>query len=150
GSNIRAGSGSAVVLAPFTPANTITLGAGNSAGTLGLTGAELGTVVAGLMQIGYFGEKGNINLASAITINADQTPNLALVTGGGVRGAAAATLDYPGGRLGVIAGNSVTLPASNIVDTLAGVVNNPSQNFQFSGGGANLTIGSMGVQQVAV
>jgi filamentous hemagglutinin family protein len=150
GSNIRAGSGSAVVLAPFTPANSIALGAGNSAGTLGLTGPELGTVVAGLLQIGDFAESGDIRISSAITVNPGQTPNLALVTGGGVSQAPGAALNYPGGRLGAIAGNSVTLDGSNVVDTVAGVVNNASQNFLFNNSRTNLTIGDLLVQQVGV
>ncbi len=151
GSAINAGPTSAVVLGPFTAADTIALGAGNSNDTLGLTSAELGTVTAGLLQIGYPGEAGDTNILSPISLNTARVPNLALVTGGGISEAAGAgvTGTSPFG-LALVAANSVALGGENQVDTLAGAVTNPGQSFSYRNDGRSLTIGALSFQQIGI
>ena len=157
---IVAGPSSAVVLGPFTAATPIDLAPVNSVGIEGhlrLTDGDLGTVTAGLLQIGYSGATGNItvvnvnsaNVATPVTLNASQIPNLALVTAGGVSQSGLGTgINYSAGKIGIIAGNAVALTVAND-NTVAGVVNNPTQDFQFTDSGS-LTVGNLAVQQAGV
>ncbi|HXQ15508.1 MAG TPA: YDG domain-containing protein [Caulobacteraceae bacterium] len=124
--SVNAGSGT-LVLAPSTPSDNIVLGAASGAGSLGLQTADVATVTAGQVQIGYRNENGttagafsgNILVLNPVVFATGQTPSVLLVTG--ASGTVAQVQQLTAGTLGVISGGAVLLSnASNMVATLAG------------------------------
>src|SRR5262249_31527141 len=125
---IDAGFG-AVILGPATLNRNIVLGAAGTATTLGLTQADLDTIVTGSLQIGYRNVDGSvsftgtIDIASPITIDPNPIPTLLLVTGGSVTesgGGISTVANSPFPlELGIIAGGAVTMTQDNSVDVLA-------------------------------
>ena len=80
GSGINAGSGTGtVVLGPATAADKIVLGAAGAAGTLGIGAADLTTITAGALQIGYGGAPafgGAIDVAGNVQFSTAKVPEL--------------------------------------------------------------------------
>ena len=148
-----------VVLGPATKGDNIVLGAPSSAGTLGLQTADLATITAGMLEVGYRQEDatasftGAISIAGAggISLNPATIPTLLLVTGGSggtVTQTEPITFSAAGGTLGVIAGGNATLNGANSVSTFAGYADNGSA-IAFSDHGP-LTVGALPAQQLGV
>ncbi|MBI3268847.1 MAG: filamentous hemagglutinin N-terminal domain-containing protein [Planctomycetes bacterium] len=114
-------------LVPTTAGTLLDLGGADGAGTLGITDAEMDRVTAGVLQIGD-GASGNANVSVAISPGAAAT--LAIVTGGNVTQAAAATITETNLRISSV--NAVTLNQANAITTLAGVVSGAAQTFSFT------------------
>jgi hypothetical protein len=74
GGSVIAGS-KTVALFPFTSGTPINLGSANSAGTLGLTNAEIGVITAGTLQIGS-AQSGALTLSTPITLSTATNVNL--------------------------------------------------------------------------
>jgi filamentous hemagglutinin family protein len=152
-STVNAGASGTVVLGPVTLTDSIALGGAGSAGTLGLLPADLATVTAGMLQIGYRNVNGtpsltgNINIAAPITIDTTKISSLLLVTDGGVTELPGGFINSPAGgplALGIIAGGPVSMGQANEIGTLAGFVDGSAANsFLFQNNGAALTIGSL-------
>ena len=147
GGVIDAGTGT-VVLGPATPTLNVVLGAPSGEGSLGLQTGDLGTITAGMVQIGYRAEDGtpsftgNITVAGAagITPNAANFPGLLLVTGGAGTVSQTEPISFPGGTLGIIADANVTMGSGNSIGTLAGFTDGGLLSFS---NGAPLTVGNM-------
>jgi hypothetical protein len=158
GGTLDAGTAT-VLLGPATAAEAIVLGAAlppraqPAAGTLDLTAADLASVTAGMLQIGYRNENGtpsltgDIRIAASLGIDTRKVPDLLLVTGGAVTEAADASIHptkgAPALALGIIAGGPVSLPGPNSVGTLAGFVDGADNGFLFRNSRADLTIGAV-------
>jgi filamentous hemagglutinin family protein len=151
------GASGTVMVGPFTASDGIALGAVGSAGVLGLAPADLASITAGLLQVGYRNIDGtpsftgDINVAAPVTINTSQVSNLLLVTGGSVTQSAGATISaLPSTSppslplsLGVIARGPVALGEANQVATLAGYVDGAASNsFLYRNDRAGLTVGT--------
>ena len=99
---INAGTSGTVLLGPVSATNAIAIGAAGSSRTLGLLPADLSTVTAGMLQIGYRNEDGtpsltgDINIAAPITLDTTKVSTLLLVTGGGVAEATGAFVNSTG------------------------------------------------------
>ena len=135
-STINAGTGT-VVLGPATTGDNIVLGAPGSAGTLGLQTADLATITAGMLEVGYrtqaagpsFTGGTSIGGAAGITLNPTDIPTLLLVTGGAggtITQTEPITFSAAGGSLGVITGGTATLNGANTAGTFAGYADNGS------------------------
>ena len=154
GGVIDAGTGT-VVLGPATPTLNVVLGAPSGEGSLGLQTGDLGTITAGMVQIGYRAEDGtpsftgNITVAGAagITPNAANFPGLLLVTGGAGTVSQTEPISFPGGTLGIIADANVTMGSGNSIGTLAGFTDGGLLSFS---NGAPLTVGNMPLPTLGV
>ena len=158
GGTLNAGTIGTVVLGPATTTDAIALGAASGPGVLGLVQADLSSVTAEMLQIGYRNEDatasldGNVNLSTALTLSTSNIQALALVTGGAlgtVTQTAGATLTFPGGTLGVIAGGDVSLALTNSVGIVAALTDGGAGSFAFINGAA-LSVGALPVQQLGV
>ncbi|GEM_PF-5734455 len=163
GGTIQTGAGPStaglVILGPATMTNTVALGSAGGAGTLGLRTADLATIKAGVLQIGYRDANGdasltgNINLAGPVSLDTANLRELLLVTGGGMSQSPGAAIIHTGGtplRLGIIASGTVDLSrATNGVDTLAAYVDGNTPDFRFTNGLA-LAIGALARTQFGV
>ena len=142
GQTIDAGSG-AVVLAPATASRNF--GFGFHAGTaLVLQQADIDTVTAGMLQIGYRNTNGtaaytgNIDFGLAASINTSKVPVLALVTGGPTgtvteTGGPLTSNTGPALKLGVIAGGTVSLNnLGNSIGTLAVFTDGANSGFSLT------------------
>jgi filamentous hemagglutinin family protein len=144
------GAAGRVLLGPVTTTDSIVLG---GAGALGLTSADLASISAGVLQIGYRNKNGtplltgDINITAPITVDTTKLPTLLLVTGGNVTEAPGSFVTSTGGAplaLGVLAGGSVSMAQSNQVGVLAGVTDGVAANgFLFRNDGASLTVDSV-------
>jgi filamentous hemagglutinin family protein len=147
------GASGTVLLGPFTATDGIALGTSGSPGVLGLTTADLASIRAGLLQVGYRNVNGtpsvtgNIDIAAPITVDTTKLAGLSLVTGGGVTEAPGATINSTAGpplALGVIAGSSVSLGQANQVGIVAGFVDGAASNsFLYRNDDASLTVGTL-------
>ncbi|HEX2830690.1 MAG TPA: autotransporter-associated beta strand repeat-containing protein [Burkholderiales bacterium] len=135
-------SGTSVTLRPTTAGRQIDLGT-NTAGTLGLTSAEIDTVTTGALTIGRSDgtAAGNITLTDAIAPTG--TTSLVLRTGGSITQGAGKTISEA--TLGLVAGTGVTLTdAGNDVTNLTGFVT-AAGNFAFTDANAFTVVGAAAV-----
>jgi filamentous hemagglutinin family protein len=148
-----AGASGSVVLGPATAADSVALGAAGSAGVLGLLPADLASITAGGLQVGYRGITGaplltgNISIPTPLVIDTAKIASLLLATGGEVAEAPRATITATTGgplALGIIAGGPVALDQANAVGTVAGFVDgSATDSFLFRDDSAALTIGAV-------
>ncbi len=108
---INAGAG-IVTIQPVTANRPIDVGGADSAGTMGLTDAELDLVTAGVLRIGN-GTAGTVSVSAAITLGVN-VPTLTL-SGSTLAGAGSVSV----ANLRAAATGSITLNGANDVDTLA-------------------------------
>ncbi len=128
--------GARTILQSLTAARDIDLGT-KTAGTLGLTDADLDEVTAGVLQVGNA-------TAGAITISAPispaNAPVLALINNASVTESAGGTITEA--SLRISSPGPVTLDKANQVTNLAGAVSGPGLGFTFDNAGA-LTVGTV-------
>jgi hypothetical protein len=105
--------------------------------TLGLTGAELNTVTAGVLQVGN-ASAGAMTVSAAVAPGG--TPTLDLETSSTITETGAATVTVA--NLAVRSAGSVTLTNANVTATVAGVVSNTGQGFTYRDAN-NLVIGTV-------
>jgi uncharacterized repeat protein (TIGR01451 family) len=140
---INAGIGR-VTLLPTTVGTLINLGGADSAVvpiTLGLTNTELGTVVAGTLQVGDSASSGAVTVSAAVgPLTGIQT--LDLETSGGVTAAGANGIKVT--NLAIRAGNAVVMTGTgnDVTGSLAAQVTTGLQGFSFSDAN-DLTIGTV-------
>jgi filamentous hemagglutinin family protein len=152
------GTTASVVLGPVTPTNPTTLGTPAPVGSLNLLQADLDTISAGMLQVGYRNSNGtpsltgNISVVSPIRISTSQIPSLLLVTGGSVNQSSGAMItaltpssppSIPILSLGAVAGGTVSLGNANRVDTLAGLVDGAGNSFLYRNDSLPLLVGRM-------
>ncbi len=148
------GASGTVVVGPFTAADGISLGMTGSPGIMGLPPADLASISAGVLQVGYRNVDGtpsltgNIDIVAPITVDTTKLAGLLLVTGGSVTEAPGAFINSMAGgpplALGIVAGGPVSLGEANQVGDLAGLVDGtPSNSFLYRNDGAGLTVGTL-------
>jgi len=154
---INAGSGTVILGPASTSGVNIALGAAGGAGTLGLQQADLDSIAAGALQIGYRNPDatasftGNIDVAGPVQINTDILPQLELVTSGAVTESGGA-ITFTGAtplQLGVLAG-SATMTQNNAVGTLAAYTDGAIPSFSFVNDNQALTVGTLSSVQFGV
>ncbi len=137
GGTINAGLGGVLLGPASTSGVNVALGTASGVGTLGLQQADLATITAGVLQIGYRNPNGtvsftgNIDVAGNIQLDTDNLPELLLVTGGAVtESGGAITASGPNTlALGVVAG-SATMNQNNGVGTLAAFTDGANARLQ--------------------
>ena len=148
----QAARAAGIVLGPATTNRSIGLGLVDTEETLDLE--DVGSMTAGMQQIGYRAEDGaasfvgNITVGNAgITLNTANVPTLLLVTGGAGTVTQGGPIGFLGGTVGVIADTNITLTSGNSVGAVAG----------FTDGGlfslsdrASLTVGSLALPTLGV
>jgi filamentous hemagglutinin family protein len=176
GMSLSGGTSSAgfgpVILGPATLTTPVSLGTastinpdGTTTGPLGLAQADINTITAGSLQIGYrdpyagVSFDGPIDVASNIQINTNNgfindglgNSTLFLVTGGAVtESGGAITATGPNTlALGVIAG-SAAMNQDNAVGTLAAYTDGANANFSFTNSGQALAVDTLNAVQAGV
>ncbi len=160
------GVAGAVLLGPATPTRNVTLG-GSLSGTLSLAQADIDTITAGSLQIGYRNPDGTTTGSFTGTIDVagpfatssgidDGSGNsiLLLVTGGGVTqtgGALSAAGLFSGLSLGVLAGDTVSMQQANqVARALAAYVDGVGKGFGFNNTNQALLVGALSASQLGV
>jgi hypothetical protein len=82
-STINAGTGGILTLTPFTPANTISVGGADAAGTLGIDDNDLANVTAKAVRIGSTAQTGAITVGGTINTHAGYKTIGLIATGSG-------------------------------------------------------------------
>jgi hypothetical protein len=132
--NTASDSNGVVLLEPFTKSRSIDLGA-NASGQLGLTGADLNEITAGVLRIGSHSDTGNITVTAAISDAAAGWSVLSLISGGSisenggalvaselaVQGAQGASLNTAGNDVIELAGATASAPFSFTDSTSMGI-----------------------------
>jgi len=141
-------SSGSVSLRGKTFSQNIDLGGVDTAGTLGLTDAELDQITANILRIGYFLGSGNINVSAAIS-PANAT-TISLESGGGITQGAPGVISAT--NLAIKAGGHVVLDtAPNVVTNLAAQVSGSASNFSFQNAGAlNIATGIDGLSGISM
>ena len=157
GGTINAGFGGVLLGPASTSGVNVALGAASSVGTLGLQQADLATITAGALQIGYRNPNGtvsfsgNIDVAGNIQLDTDNLPTLLLVTGGAVTESGGG-IGFTGAtplQLGVLAG-SATMNQDNAVGTLAAFTDDATSSFSFVNDNQSLMIDTLGFGQAGI
>src|SRR5262249_14891877 len=120
---VNAGAGN-VTLVPTTANRPVDLGT-NTAGTLGLTSAEVTRVTANRLTVSATGT-GAITVSAAIAPSG--TSNLTLISGGAVSGAGMITVT----NLRISSTGAITLAGNNDVGTFAAAVTGPGSGIIFA------------------
>ena len=159
------GAAGTVVLGPATATTPIALGTPAPAGSLNLLQADLDSISAGMLQVGYRNIDGtpslagDINIASPIIVDTTKVPDLLLVTGGGISQSSGATITAlvpvsppapPPLSLGLFAGGPVALGEANRVATMAGFVDGAANGFLYRNDAAALAIGALASPTIGV
>ncbi len=119
--------------------------------------ADLATITAGTLQIGYRNPNGtvsftgNIDVAGNIQLDTDNVPELLLVTGGAVTESGGG-IGFTGAtplQLGVLAG-SATMNQDNAVGTLAAFTDGATPSFSFVNDNQSLTIDALNFAQAGI
>jgi uncharacterized repeat protein (TIGR01451 family) len=133
GSSINAGA-NIVTLSAASAGQVIDLGGTDSAGTLGLTDAELGQITASLLRVGSLSNTGGIQVSAAAigtTNAANYSSTLSLLSSGGIREIGVGSLGTPGTPLQNLAlqTNAGQVTLTNAINTVAQIAANISSAF---------------------
>ncbi|AWM37642.1 beta strand repeat-containing protein [Gemmata obscuriglobus] len=124
---------SIVTVQPVTNTVNVDLGGAGSAGTIGLTDAELDTITARVLRVGSLTATGTIAVTAPITLAGGAVPTLSLRTGNNTATAVTQTAPLSVTNLAVQSAGTVVLTTpGNDVTTLAASVTGAGNAFRFT------------------